>query len=75
VRLFAQGKSEAAADVIQFTKVLDNIREDRIFLFQVLFQFSQPLADLAFLEHHLRSYLWLVQLPSKVVRFSWHTEP
>ena len=48
-------KSNPATDTVQFTKVLYHIRKDRIFLFQVSFQFSQPLADLAFLKHHLRS--------------------
>jgi hypothetical protein len=52
---FTLKKSQAATDLIQFTEVLDNIREDRVFLLQVLFQSSQLLADLAFLKHHFRS--------------------
>jgi hypothetical protein len=63
-------KSNPAADSIQFTKVLYHFREDRIFLFQVLFQFSQPLADLAFLKHRLRSNSWVNRLPSQLAHFT-----
>jgi hypothetical protein len=52
-------KSDPATDSIQFTKVVYHIRKDRIFLFQVFFQFSQPLADLAFLKHHFCSDFWV----------------
>jgi hypothetical protein len=52
-------KSDPTTDSIQLSKVMYHIRKDRIFLFQVFFQFSQPLADLAFLKHHFCSDFWV----------------